>query len=130
MKQKNDNLREHLLARLPQPGNSAAYRAEVEASLRKNQRAFRREKWGVGALWVFAVCLSTAFLYEGARRLDTPRGTWFGLLACFVMLYPLAEVLKHFINRGRVEVLKEIKQLQLQVLELQAQLETGSHDVH
>ena len=107
---------------MPQPENLGAYREEVEASLQKNQRAFRREKWGVGALWLFAVGLSTTFLILAGQHLNTPKGLWFGILACFVMIYPSAEVLKHFINRSRVEVLKEVKQVQLQVLKLQASL--------
>jgi hypothetical protein len=122
MEKQNENLRDRLLARLPQPENLRAYRDEVASALARNEEAFRREKWGVGALWIFAVGLSTVFLWLGAHRLDTPKGPWFGILACFVLLYPLAEVLKHFINRSRVEILKEVKQVQLQVLELQALL--------
>jgi hypothetical protein len=123
MEKRSESLRESLLARLPQPENLAAYREEVEASLRKNQRAFRREKWGVGVLWVFMVGLSTVFLVLGGQHLDKPLGLWFGTLACFWLIYPSVELLKHFINRSRVEVLKEVKQLQLQVLEIQASLQ-------
>lgn len=122
MEKGTDTMRERLLARLPQPENLASYRDEVASALAKDKKAFRREKWGVGALWIFAVGLSTVFLWLGAHRLDTPKGLWFGILACFVLLYPLAEILKHFINRSRVEILKEVKQVQLQVLELQASL--------
>jgi hypothetical protein len=42
-------------------------------------------------------------------------------VACFSLVVG-AELLKHFINRGRPELLKELKQVQLQVLELQEQL--------
>jgi hypothetical protein len=35
----------------------------------------------------------------------------------------LAVNTKHFVNRSRVEILKEVKQVQLQVLELQASIE-------
>ncbi len=122
MEPKNESVRDRLLASLPQPENLAAYREEVEASLQKDQRGFRREKWGVGALWVFMVGLSTVFLVLGGRHLDKPVGLWFGTLACFLLIYPSVELLKHFINRSRVEILKEVKQVQLQVLELQASL--------
>ena len=40
----------------------------------------------------------------------------------FCSIYPSVELLKHFINRSRVEILKEMKQVQLQMLELQASL--------
>lgn len=122
MEKQNESVRDRLLARLPQPEKLASYREEVVAGLEKNEKACRREKWGVGALLIFAVGLSTVFLWLGVHRLDSPKSLWFGILACFVLLYPLAEILKHFINRSRVEILKEVKQVQLQVLELQASL--------
>jgi hypothetical protein len=43
-------------------------------------------------------------------------------LACFLEIYGGLEMLKMFINRNRVELLKETKQVQLQVLELQSML--------
>ena len=126
MERKNNSIREGLLARLPQPANLAAYRDEVTAMLEKNERAFRREKLGVGTLWVFLVLLSTAFLWFGGEHLNSPKGPWFGALACFFLLYGAVELLKHFINRTRVNLLKEVKQVQVQVLELHALLREGS----
>jgi hypothetical protein len=122
MEQKNEGIRDRLLAHLPQPANLAAYREEVASMLGKNEKAFRREKWYAGALWLFVVGLSTAFFWLGGQRLDTPKAAWFGTLACWVVLFGTAELLKHFINRSRIELLKEVKQVQLQVLELQASL--------
>ncbi len=122
MEQKNESMRDRLLARLPQPENRAAYQAEVAAALETNERRFRREKWYVTALWIYLVGLSTVFLTLGGYRLDTTRGVWFGVLACFWLIAASVELLKHFINRSRVEILKEVKQVQLQVLELQASL--------
>jgi hypothetical protein len=60
--------------------------------------------------------------FSGAK-LDTPKAAWFGTLACFWLLVGATELLKHFINRSRVELLKEIKQVQLQVLEVQKQVQ-------
>lgn len=122
-KQGTDSLRERLLARLPQPGNQAAYQAEVAAALEKNEKRFRYEKRFVTGLWIFSVALSTAFLMLGGQHVNTNVGLYFGIWACFVLIYPSVEILKHFINRSRVEVLKEVKQLQLQVLELHAEFE-------
>jgi len=122
----NDSIRDRLLSRLPQPANLTAYREEVEAMLGKKEKALRREKWVVTALWLFMVALSTAFLLLGGLRSGTPLGLYFEILACFCLIYPSVELLKHFINRSRVELLKEVKQLQLQVLELQASLRKSS----
>ncbi len=118
----NDSIRDRLLSRLPLSANLAAYREEVAAMLGKNDKALRRETWVVTALWLFMVALSTAFLLLGGLRSGTPLGLYFEILACFCLIYPSVELLKHFINRSRVELLKEVKQVQLQVLELQASL--------
>jgi multidrug transporter EmrE-like cation transporter len=116
-------MHDRLLARLPQPENLAAYREEVESMLAKNTKAFRREKWVVCLQLFFAVAFMTFFFMMGDRQVATPRGIWLGTLAFVLLLYALVDVLKHFINRSRVEILKEVKQVQLQVLELQASLQ-------
>jgi hypothetical protein len=90
----------------------------VAALLEKNEKRLRRDKFGVGALWLYLVALATVFLWMGGQRLSTPKGPWFGCLACFLLIFGAVELLKHFINRARVELLKETKQVQLQVLEL------------
>jgi hypothetical protein len=122
---KNENIRERLLARLPQPADVAAYRNEVAALLEKKEKALRFEKWNVIPLWIFMAGLSTAFLWLAGQRLDTPKGPYFASLACFSFLFGMVYLVPHFINRGRVELLKEIKQVQLQVLELRAAIAEG-----
>jgi hypothetical protein len=123
MEKQSESVRDRLLARLPQPENLAAYREEVVARLEKNEKAFRREKWGVGALWIFVIGL---FLFgacvRGEQWLDTTHGHAYEFMMALLMIWGGAELLRHFINRSRVELLKEVKQVQLQVLELQASL--------
>jgi hypothetical protein len=125
MNQQDDSIRDRLLSRLPQPASLADYRKEVALILERNEKGLRRERWGTGALWLFIVALSTVFLFLGGQRLDTPKGPWFASLACFWLLFAAVELLKHFINRSRVDLLKEVKQIQVQVLELQDLLHKG-----
>ena len=127
MGDKNDKLQDRLLSKLPDPGNVAGYRQEVSRLLEKNDRAFLREKWGSRAMWIFCVLLGTGYLWFGGAKLDTPKAAWFGCLACFWLLIGAVELLKHFINRSRVELLKELKQVQLQVLELHAEMQRRSN---
>jgi hypothetical protein len=122
MEQRNDSIRDRLLSRLPQPADLAAYREEVVSILEKNEKAYRREKWKTGAILLLAVGLIAVPLSLDWLRLDTPKGISYGFFASLYFLYAIAEVLKHFINRSRVEILREVKQVQLQVLELQASL--------
>ena len=114
----SESMRDRLLSHLPQPAALADYRGEVASLLARNDKGLRREARMVTALWLFAVALSTAFLCIGTRHLDRTEGPGWVCLACFVLLYPSVELLKHFINRTRVEMLRETKQLQVQVLEL------------
>jgi hypothetical protein len=122
MEKTNDNLRERMLSHLPQPANLAAYREETASTLAKNEKRLRFEKWGVAAIWLYAVAFFVACSFLGPRRLDTSAGHQLIFFSFLLLIYGAVEILKHFINRSRVEMLKEVKQLQLQVLELQASL--------
>ena len=122
MEPKDESLRERLLSRLPEPANLEAYREEVVSLLAKNEKGLQRERKVVARLWIFVVLVSVGFLTAGGLYIDTPKGPWFGTLACFWFLFGAVETVKHFVNRGRVELLKEVKQVQLQVLELHAVL--------
>jgi hypothetical protein len=116
----NDSIRDRLLAQLPQPGNLAGYREEVASTLEKNDKALRREKWGTGVLWFYVVLGLAVYLYHGDRWLNTPQGHFVEFFTGVMLLMALAENTKYFVNRSRVEILKEVKQIQLQILEMQA----------
>lgn len=90
--------------------------------LAQNEKILNRQKWYAGGTWTFVVLMGTLFLYLGGNRADTPIGIWLGIVAIFFLIFPAVELLKYFINRNRVEILKEIKGLELRVLELQEQL--------
>ena len=120
MEPKDESLRERLLSRLPEPVNLEAYREEVAALLAKNEKGLRRERRVVVRLWIFVVAVSVCFLTAGGMYIDTPKGPWFGTLACFWFLFGAVETVRYFVNRARVDILKEVKQVQLQVLELHA----------
>jgi hypothetical protein len=112
-----------LLAHLPQPENLAAYREEVTSTLEKNEKELRREKWGTGILWFYVVLGLAIYAYQGDRWLNTSQGHFVEVFTSVFFLMALAVNTKHFVNRSRVEILKEVKQVQLQVLELQASIE-------
>ncbi len=86
--------------------------------LEKNERTLLMQKWYASAIWIFVVGLATSFLVLGGQRGDTPAGAWLGIIACVFMIGAAVEMVKYFINRSRVEVLKEVKGLELQLLEI------------
>ena len=69
----------------------------------------------------------TACVMKGATRLDTTHGHLMAFVVLLLLISGAVEVLKHAVNRSRVEMLKEIKQVQLQVLELQASMEKNGN---
>ena len=125
MEHRNEAIGKLLLSRLPRPANLAAYQEEVTSLLAENEKRIRRNKWTVVRVWIFVVAVSGPFLWMAGRHFDTSQGNWFLGLACFWVLFGAVEVLKYVVQQGRVELLKEIKQVQLQVLELNAVVSKG-----
>jgi hypothetical protein len=112
-------LRDRLLSQFkPDHGKLATYRKEVEAMLEKKQSSLRWQKWYAAGVWIFVVLLGTCFLLLGTLRDDAREGIHLGLFACFLLIGAAVEMVKYFINRSRIEVLKEVKGLELQLLEL------------
>jgi hypothetical protein len=115
MNPKDESVRERLLSQLPTPANAAEYRKEVNALVAKNDRAIRWEKVVTQVGWIVCIAIAIGFLWFDGNAAATPKGPW---LACFTFLVGMTELLKHHTNRCRIELLKEIKQVQLQVLDL------------
>ena len=128
METKDDGIRERLLSQLPQPANLAAYREEVASMLEKKEKEVRRERRVMIELWVFTIVVSILFLWMGAQRMGSKAvdeavlGPYFMGCAGFWFLFALVYFVAHSISRSRLALLKEVKQVQLQVLELHALL--------
>ena len=128
MEQGNSSMRDRLLARLPQPENLEAYREETASLLAKHEKAMFWE-WvpaeliiGIGFVAYF---LAFSTWYVKLLPGDGHINLLFGSLYC--MIVGSAIEVRYRIYRSKVDLLKEVKQLQLQVLELQASLQkTGS----
>lgn len=117
---RSEGISEGLLSRLPRPANLAAYQDEVKSLLAKNEEKLRQNKWTVRRVWIFVIVTSIPALYMAGAHFNTPQGNWFLGGVFFWVLFGAIEVAKYDQNRGRVELLKEIKQLQLQMLEVLA----------
>ena len=89
--------------------------------LEQNEKTLRRQKWYAGVLWIYAVLLTTAFLILSGF-LNTPPGIVMSFFGVVLLLGAAVELLKYFLNRGRVEMLKEVKRLEILLLEIQERL--------
>jgi hypothetical protein len=118
MEQRSEAIGERLLSRLPRPANLAAYQEEVTSLLAKNEEQLRRNKRTVARMWIFVAVVAVPFLWMAGSHFNTPQGNWFLGLTCFWVLMGAVEVAKYTGHQGSVKLLREVKQVQLQVLEL------------
>jgi len=126
MEKQNENLRDRLLARMPQPENLAAYREETISILAKNDKKLFWVKWMARFTWIVVFAYWVVVFIRGEKWLDTSNGHIFAVVVLSLFVVGAFQILKEFVLRSRVEVLKEIKQVQLQVLELQASLKADA----
>jgi len=122
-----DSIRDRILSRLPQPANAAAYRYEMASTLERNEKRLRREQFWTFFEWGFAVGFFVTCLMHGPKWLASPAGHFLEAITFLFLIVGAMEIMKHFVNRSRVDILKELKQLQLQVLELRAAMEKNSN---
>lgn len=120
MAQPFNDLRERLLAALPQPANLAAYREETAKLLAKHATALRWDKIAACTILFIAMLLYWWSFYPG--RLGGA-GVYSFRFGSGVLFFVGAIYLVNYkIYDSQVATLKEIKQVQLQILELQASL--------
>jgi hypothetical protein len=112
------DLADRLLS-LPRPAESklARYRKETAMLIEREQKALRRERLVAAGLWIFAVVLAAAWTVGASSLPLTPARVWVGLMFVALLIWGSAELLKSFINRARVDLLKEIKEAELRLLE-------------
>jgi len=123
--ERNESISEQLLSRLPEPANLAAYQKEVTSLLAENEKKLRRNRWTVVRVWIFVVVVSAPFLWMAGTHFNTAEGNWFLGLVGFWVLFGAIEIAKYEHKQGRVELLKELKQIQLQILQIHALLTKG-----
>lgn len=122
MAQQTNDLRERLLATLPQPENLATYREATATLLAKHARALRWEKYTANMLVFLGIGL--VFLWNhGPWRLGTPALVWLQVMSAVFFFLGVIYTVRYKVYDSQVATLKEIKQVQLQILELHASLE-------
>lgn len=123
--ERNESISELLLSCLPQPADLASYKKKVTSLLAENEKKLRRSKWTVVRVWIFVVVVSVPFLWLAGTHFNTAEGNWFLGLVGFWVLFGAIEIAKYEHKQGRVELLKELKLVQLQILQLHAQFSAG-----
>ena len=124
MEKQNERLRESLLAHLPQPENLADYREETAALLVRHAKALRWDKVAAYTFIVLAVALYLWSFYPG--RLGPQAVFSFRFGAALLYFVGAVYAVQYKIYDSQVATLKEVKQVQLQILELQAAIEKNA----
>jgi hypothetical protein len=125
MEHRSQGISELLLSRLPRPANLETYQEEVRSLLAENEKKLRQNKWTVVRVWIFVIAVSVPCLWMAGAHFNTPQGNWFLGTTYFWVLFGAIEIAKYASRQDRVELLKELKQIQLQVLEIHALLPKG-----
>jgi|ERR1700722_1946630 hypothetical protein len=121
MAQQTNSLRDGLLAAMPQPENLAAYREETTALLAKHARALRWAKHEVILFGYLAMVFMWLWL-QNMWHLDAATLLRFQVLSAVMFLCTVTANVRYKIYDSQIATLKEIKQVQIQILELQASL--------
>jgi hypothetical protein len=117
-----NSVRDRLLARLPQPENLAAYREETALLLEKHEKALLSERRTGYLLLIVAIVFLESFLLAWKHGLDERLVQFLGFIAAMLFLSGAFDGVRQFVYRNQVNLLKEVKQVQLQILELKASL--------
>ena len=121
MAQQSNDLRERLLAAMPQPENLAAYREETTALLAKHATALHWDK--ITANTFVLIALALVFLWNrGPWHPGTYALHWLQVMSAVFFFMGMHYIVRYEIYKSQVATLKEIKQVQLQILEVQGSL--------
>jgi len=108
---------------VPDLGAAHQYRRKVEAMIQEQERWLRRGAWAAGAAYATALLVAIALMlaaglwYEGQ-----PKAVWLGVNACFWLVFASVMAFSHLFAKNRVEMLKELKGIEMRVIEIQQRL--------
>ena len=123
MTQQSNNLRERLLATLPQPENLGAYREETATLLTKHAKALRWDYFVVNSFYFIAAVLLFFSIPTASWHPDAILHHSFQFGSALMFFTGMIFDLRYRIYNSQVATLAEVKQVQLQILELQASLQ-------
>ncbi|HLJ85652.1 MAG TPA: hypothetical protein VKZ53_02455 [Candidatus Angelobacter sp.] len=122
-----NEMRQALLSHLPPAADLETYRKQIAATLEKNRKKNRLERVLANLFWLFCAGYATVHLWFDNLGPQFPRTPF---LACIFMLLGGVELLKHHIHAAQVETQKDIKQLHVQILELQSAFEESQREAN
>jgi hypothetical protein len=122
---RTEELRNRLLdAAADRSARRTHYQHEVQAMLSDLEKKVRWEGRMIAAQWLFLVFLTTSFMLIGGYKHQTMTGMWFSIQGVLWFLFGAVFLLMHRFNRLTLDMLTEIKKVELTVLEVKDALPT------
>jgi hypothetical protein len=121
----DDSMRERLLRQhVPEPEKLANYRKETQAMLEREERRLRFYGRYTAAIWIMLVVMGVMYALVAGWSRDQPTKVYFsiGVMLMMLLFGGAVQLVAGFIGRARLEVSKDIKGLELRVIELESLL--------
>ena len=122
MSDPDESLRERLLREhVPEPEKLANYRKETQAMLEREERRLRFYGRFTAAIWIMLVVMGTMYALVAGWSGDQPTKVYFsiGVMLMMLLLGGAVQLVAMFIGRARLELVKDIKGLELRLIELE-----------
>jgi|SRR5262245_4868475 len=132
MNDPDDSLRERLLRQhVPEPEKLANYRKETQAMLEREERRLRFYWLFTTAIWIMVVVMGVMYALVAGWAQDQPTKVYFsiGVTLMMLLLGGAVQLVSVFISRARLEITKDIKGLELRVIELESLLRERNRQV-
>ena len=93
---------------------------EIAMTIDKQVAALARERRVMQPMFIYLTLFCTLLLLLAGYSEDMGRRLWFGILACFWFIFGAMFLLRYHVNRARVEMMVELKNIQIQLERLKA----------
>jgi len=122
----SETLRNQLLdAAAERSPRHSQYQKDVNTMLSAYEARVRKERWMVGAVWIFIIFLTTTFMLIGGYHIvggnpvdKSALSLWFCIQAVFYLLFGIVTFLSFRFDQLKLDLLTEIKRVELAILEL------------
>lgn len=123
----NEEFRQAILDTAGAPlGAAYAYRRKVESIIRDKERSLRLGALAAWVGYVSALLVAVALMvgagiwYEGQLH-----AVWLGVNACFWLVFASIVAFHRALAKGQLETLKEVKAIQMRLIEIQERISKG-----
>ena len=107
----------------PDPGAAQDYRRKVDAMIQEKERWLRRGAWAAGVGYSAALLVAITLMVAGGLWFDGQlKAVWLGVNACFYLVVASGIAFSHMLAKTRVEMLKELKGIEMRMIEIQQRL--------